>query len=117
MAAPSAARARGPGPSGFSLEASLMLPLMPSSRSSVAVGLPGRYGERLRTPGAASAANRFGASTLYGPGAQYAVDGPDPLDEARGDLAVDVDQRVGELALRLVEQVRDVEAGVGEARR
>ncbi len=45
--------ARGDGPSGFSLEASLMAPWMPSSRSSSSMGLPGTYGSRPRTPLAA----------------------------------------------------------------
>src|SRR3954470_2730861 len=39
-----ASRARGDGPSGFSLEASLIAPAMWSSRSSSSTGLPGTYG-------------------------------------------------------------------------
>ena len=36
-----AAIARGDGPSGFSLDATLMAPVIPSSRSSSSIGLPG----------------------------------------------------------------------------
>ena len=45
-AAPSAiaASAFGDGPSGFSFEASLIEPVMPYSRSSSSIGLPGGYG-------------------------------------------------------------------------
>src|SRR5687768_1031308 len=39
-----AAKACGPGPSGFSFEAILMLRVMPYSRSSSLMGLPGTYG-------------------------------------------------------------------------
>src|SRR5690606_18651064 len=53
-AAAIALRARGPGPNGFSFEASLMLSLMPYSRSSSSIGLPGTYGAMPRTPGAIS---------------------------------------------------------------
>src|SRR6185369_17157239 len=48
-----ASSARCPGPNGFSLDASLMLSLMPYSRSSSSSGLPGMYGASVRTPSGA----------------------------------------------------------------
>src|SRR4051812_40390394 len=44
-----AARALGLGPNGFSFDASLMMLVMPSSRSSSSMGFPGTYGARVRT--------------------------------------------------------------------
>src|SRR5215472_15509052 len=43
--------ARGEGPSGFSLEASLIDSLIPSSRCSSSGGLPGSYGAIAATGG------------------------------------------------------------------
>jgi hypothetical protein len=49
IAAGNAASAFGDGPSGFSFEATLIAPEIPSSRSSSSIGLPGWYTSRSRT--------------------------------------------------------------------
>src|SRR6185437_4313011 len=51
------------------------------------------------------------------PRREDARDGADPAEEILADGAVDIDERVGVFAARLVEQIRDVDPGFRQAGR
>src|SRR5690606_26992516 len=98
-----AASARSPGPSGFSLLASLMASWMPYSRSSSESGLPGWYGAIASIPGASSERNSEGKVLRSADGtgirSKAAIHGSLALEQReharhlrRARVAVDVDE-------------------------
>src|SRR5262249_61443149 len=83
-----AASAFGDGPSGFSLEASLIEPVMPISRSSSSIGFPGGYGVSVRThSGTRLRTSNIGSLRAPCPVARRGVGAEDAEPErASGDL-------------------------------